>query len=98
MYVGIIFENRFLKLSASTNDGTSHCCFTLECQHSIVWPFEAPGVLPNDSLTPKTSDFHSESLIFIGIGHFLAISFLGILFFWEGGEGGGGGGGGGEVG
>ena len=31
-------------------------------------------MLPNDSLTPKTSDFHSESLIFIGIGPFFGNS------------------------
>ena len=37
-------------------------------------------MLPNDSLTPKTSDFHSESLIFIGIGPFFG-NFIFLIFF-----------------
>ena len=48
-------------------------------------------MLPNDSLTPKTSDFHSESLIFIGIGSMFdnlifLVGILVLIFF--GGRGG----------
>ena len=38
-------------------------------------------MLPNDSLTPKTSDFHSESLIFRESDHYLAISFFLNIFY-----------------